>query len=96
MIVTVGAVIVNSDAFVDPRFDTSTPIIRDIFRRTAGARNSFEILAVHIVPQSEDDIRSAVRDMIRKSTLDLVLVVGGIGFEDRQCTPEVCPHHGLS
>src|ERR1700712_1328894 len=90
MIFTVAVVVVNPEAFVDPRLDTLTPIIRDIFRRTAGDQDSFEVLSVEILPLGEGEIRSSVRDLTSRSTVDWVLVVGGIGFEDNECTPEVC------
>lgn len=89
MIVTVAAVIVNSEAFVDPRLDTSTPTIRDIFSKAVGDGDSFQLLTISNVSQSEDAIRSAVRDLIRRNSVDWILVVGGIGFEDGECTPEV-------
>lgn len=90
MIVTVAVVIVNPEAFVDPRLDTSTPIIRDALRGTTTSGDSFELLAITILSQSEDGIRSTVRDLIGRNSVDWILVVGGIGFEDNDCTPEVC------
>lgn len=93
MIVTVAAVIVNSEAFVDPRLDTTTHVIRDVLRRTAASNNPFELITTNIVSQSEDGIRSAVRDLIERNSVDWILVVGGIGFEDRECTPEVRHRH---
>lgn len=91
MIATVAVVIVNSEAFVDPRLDTSTPTIRDIFSKAVGDGDSFQLLTISNVSQSEDAIRSAVRDLItgRRNSVDWILVVGGIGFEDGECTPEV-------
>lgn len=95
MIFTVAAVIVNSQAFVDPRLDTSTPIVRDVLRRSASGHDSFELLTADIMSQSEVEIRNAVRNLIRGNSVDWILIVGGIGFEDRECTPEVCrQRHG--
>ena len=90
MILTVAIVIVNPETFVDPRLDTLTPIIRDVFRRTTGDQDSFEVLSVQVAPLAEEGIRSSVRGLISRNTVDWILVVGGIGFEDHQCTPEVC------
>lgn len=90
MIITVAAVIVNTEAFVDPRLDTSTPIIRDVLSKIAAGGDSVKLLVTSVVSESEDGIRNAVKDLIRKNSVDWILVVGGIGFEDRSCTPEVC------
>lgn len=89
MILTVATVIVNSDAFVDPRLDSSTPIIRDILSKTSSSPDSFELIVTNVVPQNEDDIRNAVRVLVERDSVDWIIVVGGIGFEDRECTPEV-------
>lgn len=89
MIFTVGIVVVNGEAFVDPRLDTSTPVIRDIVSETARDQDSFEFLTVEIVPRGTEEISNAVRNMIERNSLNLVLVVGGIGFEESDCTPEV-------
>lgn len=79
----------NGEAYVDPRLDTSTPAIRDIFSRTAHDRDSFEILTVNIAPQSEEGIRTVVRNLIETSSVDWIVVVGGIGFEESDYTPEM-------
>lgn len=89
MILTVGAVIVNSEAFVDPRLDTSTRIIREIMTRTSRNPDSFEVITTNVILQNEGDIRDAVRALIERESVDWILVVGGIGFEDNECTPEV-------
>lgn len=103
MVISVAVVIVNSEAFVDPRLDTSTPIIRDVLRQTAGDRDSFEVTSTHVISQNEENIRETVRLLIKRNFVDWILVVGGIGFEDKDCTPEVrngeelrCLHHNLS
>lgn len=88
MIFTVAIVIVNGEAFVDPRLDTLTPVVRDILRRTAHDRDSFEILTVNIVPRIREEIGDVVRNLIERNSVDLILVVGGIGFDDNDCTPE--------
>ena len=90
MILTIAVVVVNSEAFVDPRLDTSTSVIRDVFHKTAGDRDSFELLTTNVVAQSEEDIARAVSILIERSSVDWIIVVGGIGFERRDCTPRVC------
>lgn len=89
MILTVAAVIVDSDTFVDPRLDTSTPIIRNILSKTSRNPDPFELIATNVVPQQAEGIRNAVRSLIERDSIDWILVVGGIGFEDHECTPEV-------
>lgn len=93
MIFTVAVVIVDSNAFVDPRLDTLTPIIRNVLRKTTGESDSFEVITANVVPQHEEDIRTVVKDVIRRNSVDWILVVGGIGFEGQDCTPEVRWRH---
>lgn len=88
MIFTVGIVVVNDKAFVDPRLDTATPIIRGILNRTAQDPASFAILTVNIVPESKEEILSVVRGWIQTSSVDWIVVVGGTGFEQNDYTPE--------
>lgn len=94
MIFTVAIVVVNTSAFVDPRLDSSTPLIRDILNKTARNRDSFGVLTTTVVPQTKDEISSTLGDFIEKNSVDWILVVGGIGFENSGQTPEVrhpCP-----
>src|ERR1700709_2520268 len=90
MIFTVAVVVADSEAFVDPRLDSATPIIRDVFGATVRDRDSFELVGVRAAPQSVEEIRTAVTSMMEGGSVDWILVVGGIGFERRDCTPEVC------
>lgn len=88
MIFTVGLVVVNGDAFVDHRRDTLTPLVRSILNRTAHSPDSFEIVTAAVVPQIKGDISSIVSNLIVSNSVDWILVVGGIGFEDSDQTPE--------
>lgn len=90
MIFTVAAVVVDSAAFVDPTLDVATPIIRDNLSSTARDRDSFELASTRVVPPSVEEIRTTVRTLIESNSVDWILVVGGIGFEARDYTPEVC------
>lgn len=89
MIFTVAVVIVNGEACVDPRLDDTAPVIRDVLTSTAHDPDSFETLSVAAVPQNVEEISSTVRSLIKRNSVDFILVVGGIGFEDSDCTPEV-------
>lgn len=92
MIFTVAVIIVDGESFVDPRLDTLTPVIREAFEWGSNNQFSFEILTVSFAPHGEEGIRSLVRENLERNPVDLTVVVGGIGFEDEDCTPEVtCP-----
>lgn len=94
MIFTVAIVVVNTSAFVDPRLDSSTPLVREILNKTAHNRDSFGVLTTTVVPQTKYEISSALREFIEKKSVDWILLVGGIGFENSGQTPEVknqCP-----
>lgn len=90
MIFTVSVVIVDSEAFVDPRLDTATHIIRDSLGSAARDLGSYELISTCVVPQNVEEIRNTVRTLVEGNSVDWILVVGGIGFEARDCTPEVC------
>lgn len=98
MIFTVAVVIVNQDAFVDPRLDNSARVIRDILSRTADtSQDSFEVLTANVLPQNAGEIRSYVKNLLEMSSVDWILVIGGVGFEDDDCTPEVSdPRYSLT
>lgn len=89
MIFTVGVVVVNEEAFVDPRLDIETPVIREILSGTAQDPDSFEILTVNVVPQREEEILIVVRNLIETSSVDWIVVIGGIGLHVSDCAPEV-------
>lgn len=89
MIFTVALVVVDAEAFVDPRLDTSIPVIRNTLTRTAHDQDSFQILTVNILPQNEEEVSVVVTKLIETNSLDWIIVVGGIGFEETDCTPEV-------
>lgn len=80
---------VNGEAFVDPRRDIATTIIRDIFSSTARNQDSFQILSENVVTESTEEISTVVRNLIKTNSVDWIVVVGGIGFEESDCTPEV-------
>lgn len=90
MIFTVAAVVVDSEAFVDSKRDIATSIVRDVLGGTARDDGSFEITSTRIVPHSVEEIRSTVKTLVENSFVDWIIVVGGIGFENHACTPEVC------
>lgn len=89
MIFTVAVVVVIGEILVDGELDTSSPVIQHILSTTAHNQDSFEVLTVNIVPQSKEEISSLVRNVIDSNSVDWIVVVGGIGFEDNDCTPEV-------
>lgn len=88
MIFSVAIVIVDVEASLDPQLDAWTPIIRDIFDKNAHDQDSFDILTVERVPHIVEEISGVVRDLMQRNTVDLILVTGGIGFEENDCTPE--------
>lgn len=92
MVFTVAVVNVSQKAFVDPRLDASTPAIRNILSRTAPDEDSFQILTATIVPQIQEEISSTVKNLLERKSVDWIIVVGGIGFEESDCTPEVNDH----
>lgn len=57
--------------------------------KTSHNPDSFEVFTINIVPQNEENIRSAVGALIQRDSVDWILVAGRIGFEDHECIPEV-------
>ena len=62
--------------------DASGPLISEILKEKG------ELVSYRIVPDDQNDISSALMDMIEKSAPDLIFTTGGTGFAPRDVTPE--------
>lgn len=89
MIFNVGVVIVHGEPGGDPAPDTWTSSIREILTKRAFDRHHVEISFVSVVPQRTEEISAVVRRLIENDLVHWIIVVGGIGFGRKDCTPEV-------
>ena len=78
------AVITASDAgYRGERKDLSGPKIIEIIQKFGYTKVAYEIL-----PDEQERLEKAMREIVDQGGADLVLTTGGTGFSVRDCTPE--------
>lgn len=66
----------------------SARIVRDVLENEGDG--NFSIVETLSVPLDTELISSLLTDSSQRAAIDVVLVVGGIGVGQQECTPEVC------
>lgn len=79
----VGIITSSDKGFEGTREDKSGELIKKIVEE-----KEYTVLSKVIVPDEEEEIIKAIKDMSDRLKVDLILTTGGTGFSPRDVTPE--------
>lgn len=79
----VGIITSSDKGFKGTREDKSGELIKKIVEE-----KEYTVLSKVIVPDEEEEIIKAIKDMSDRLEVDLILTTGGTGFSPRDVTPE--------
>lgn len=79
-----AAVLTVSDrSFRGDRPDASGPVLVELLQK-----EGYEITHTAIIPDEQEQIQDALKDLADRKIADLILTTGGTGFSPRDVTPE--------
>lgn len=78
------AIITSSDSgYRGEREDLSGKVIREI-----AEANGFQVVSMTLLPDEQQMLSDAMREIADQNRADLILTTGGTGFSSRDCMPE--------
>ena len=81
----VGIITASDKGSQGLREDKGGPAIEKIIRRFS---EDFEVADYRMIPDEQDQLAEAMKDMTDRLGIDLVVTTGGTGFSKRDVTPE--------
>lgn len=79
----VGIITSSDKGYAGQREDKSGQAIAEIMKD-----NGYKIEVYKILPDEQDVLRDAMKELCDNNIVDLIITTGGTGFSKRDCTPE--------